>query len=68
MNIPELPDKSNIASEINRIMDEKGVTIQDLSDAMIKPRTTIYNIKKGFASYDLLRKTLDTLDKWEAGE
>ena len=65
MNIPEMPNKRKVADEINRLMDAKNVNVQNLSDAIGRPRTTIYNIKNGHASYDLLKKTLDTLDKWE---
>lgn len=61
-----MPSKEKISQEINRIMDAKGVTIQHLSKAMSKSRTTIYNIKGGHASYDLLKLTLDTLDNWES--
>jgi predicted transcriptional regulator len=66
MNIPKIPDKNKIASEINRLMKEKKVSVQDLSVAMNRPRTTIYNIKQGWASYDMLSKAIDTLDNWES--
>lgn len=47
------------------MMQEKSVSVQDLSVAMNSPRATIYNIKQGWASYEMLTKAIDTLDNWE---
>ena len=60
----DIPNKKSIADEIRRIMTDKGIGVTDLARAIQKPRTTVYNIMDGNASYELLAKTMETLDKW----
>jgi predicted GIY-YIG superfamily endonuclease len=66
MKIPTMPDRTVIGAEIKRLKEAKGITVVDLGRAICKPRQTVYNIMDGNASYDLLKLTLDTLDRWGA--
>jgi transcriptional regulator with XRE-family HTH domain len=66
MNIPELPDKNKVGAEIKRLVDEKGASVQDIATAIGKTKTTVRNIFHGEASYELMKKTLNVLDKWES--
>lgn len=66
MNIPELPDKKKVGKEIERLYKLKGAKVQDLADAIGKTKTTVRNIFHGEASYELMKKTLNVLDKWKS--
>jgi DNA-binding Xre family transcriptional regulator len=60
-----LPDKNNIGAEIRRIMADKRITGVALADALNVTTTTVVAIRDGRASYELLKRALDTLDNWE---
>jgi DNA-binding Xre family transcriptional regulator len=61
----KLPDRNTIATEIRRIMDQKKVTGIDLSKALSVTTATVTHLRNGSASYELLKRALDTLDNWE---
>jgi hypothetical protein len=65
MKIPTMPDRTVIGAEIKRLKEAKNISVVDLGRAIRKPRQTVYNIMDGNASYDLLKLTLDTLDRWD---
>jgi DNA-binding Xre family transcriptional regulator len=64
-NNMNLPDKNNIGAEIRRIMADKRITGVALADALNVTTTTVVAIRDGRASYELLKRALDTLDNWE---
>jgi DNA-binding Xre family transcriptional regulator len=61
-----LPDKYAIGTEIRRIMAEKKISGVDLAESLGVTQATISAVRNGNASYELLARAIDTLDKWEA--
>lgn len=63
--IPKLPDKHKIGGEIKQMVSDKGVDIKDLAKAIGRTTQTVKNIFIGNTSYEMLERTIKTLDKWE---
>jgi DNA-binding Xre family transcriptional regulator len=60
-----IPDKNAIATEIRRIMGEKQIKSIDLAEALRVTQATIVAVRNGSASYELLKRAIDTIDNWE---
>jgi DNA-binding Xre family transcriptional regulator len=60
-----LPDKHAIAQEIRVVMAQKNVTATELAQALGVSKTSMTAIRYGNSSYELMKKTIDTLDRWD---
>jgi DNA-binding Xre family transcriptional regulator len=61
-----LPDKHAIAQEIRVVMAQKNVTATELAQALGVSKTSMTAIRYGNSSYELMKKCIDTLDRWGA--
>jgi DNA-binding XRE family transcriptional regulator len=58
--------KQNQANEIIRLMEKHNISNNELARAIKVTPQTIYNVKKGNASYQILDHILLILDNWES--
>jgi DNA-binding XRE family transcriptional regulator len=58
--------KKNQANEIIRLMEKHNISNNELARAIKVTPQTIYNVKKGNASYQILDHILLILDNWES--
>lgn len=52
------------SNEINKLMDVNSVSALELARALKVSPQTVYNLRKGNASYQLLEHALLILDNW----
>jgi DNA-binding Xre family transcriptional regulator len=64
----QIPDKNNLAETIRSEMGRKEVKSKDLAKALKVSQNTMSAVRYGNASYELMVRAINTLDKWEAGE
>jgi DNA-binding Xre family transcriptional regulator len=60
----QIPDKNNLAETIRSEMGRKGVKSKDLAKALKVSQNTMSAVRYGNASYELMVRAINTLDKW----